>query len=120
MEKRVEHRLVFSKTKDPSQREVYKCSALLGSSDYSRGLASLLTVLSDKYSEDFFEELNNALLGKEYEEYFDFDFETDSLAIQPPYAVYSNSSTLEIKIPVTEFVTLLAEWISFIKSGKTY
>lgn len=118
MTKRVEHRLVFSKTTDPSQGEVYKCSALLGSSDYSKSLASLLSVLSDKYTDDFFTEVNNAIQGKDYEEYFDFDFETDSLAIQPSYIVYEDSSAQEVKVPITEFVTLLEEWISFLKSGK--
>jgi hypothetical protein len=119
MEKRVEHRLVFSKITESPQRILYRCSALFGASDYSKSLASLLTVLSNTYSDGFFEELNNALLGKEYEEYFSFDFESDSLAIQPPYIVYSDSSGIEIKIQLTEFMPLLTEWISFIKSGKT-
>lgn len=113
MTKREQYKLNFEKLKIDNSYYRYGCVSSNTTINGSPQLANLLDVLSDREPDGLLEEVNLALTGGDYEEYYSPDMSSvDNIKITPPNAVINNSFTISL----IDLKKLLQEWIAFIES----
>lgn len=105
-----QYKLIFSKMKMEGFSDSFMCTG----SSYVNGslqLATLLRALSDKEPDGLLEEVNLALTGGDYEEYYSIDMSSvDTIRMIPPNAIINNS----FSISLIDLKQILEEWIYFI------
>ena len=95
MTKREQYKLNFEKLKIDNSYYRYGCVSSNTSINGSPQLANLLDVLSEREPDGLLEEINLALIGGDYEEYYSPDMSSvDIIKIIPPNAIISHSLKL--------------------------
>jgi hypothetical protein len=116
MSRKDKYKLVFSKVVSKTSFRVRCFCESTISDNTSDELATLLNVISDREGEFLLEELNLALSGGDYEEFYTPDgvvMTNDGVQITPPNVIINDSAEL----PLSEFKLLVEEWVEFCKSN---
>lgn len=91
----------------------YGCTSYSNNVTGSSQLASLLDTLSDREPDYLLEEINLALSGGDYEEYYSPDMSgVESVRISPPNAIIND----DFSISLIDLKELLEEWIEFVEN----
>lgn len=114
MSRRQEYNLNFNKVNSSVFSPLFICIGNENTAG-SLELASLLRSISDKESDGLLEEVNLALTGGDYEEYYSPDGSAvDTIKITPPNAIYNDYYTISL----FDLKELLEEWIDFINQNQ--
>jgi hypothetical protein len=111
MTKREQYKLSFDKMNIPNWGVRYTCTQTQVTDD-SIYLSQLLDLLSVRQADEFLYELNNALSGAYFEEYFSFNASSIdySVRIMPPNVVINGTYS----ITLNNLKELVEEWVQFI------